>query len=545
MKKFFVVLIFFVFCFFPFPSRGIDLGQFQVFIIQDNKNLKLFSDNEKNKYFDFYGENSFSCKVPNVLYEKKDVSKRQIFLLNDNDPNKFHNPITLNSIYVESSSDIVNPSISGFESFTLGPGMQIAVTLDYSCVPSKITKENFWTLIFIKIDIEDSEPLTFSYKKICVDSYSDYSFDYSFIIIMVFNVLVMAWQAKRPKILSTFKEFEGYAINIKFTLFYIVLASILLITLIYSQTVMILIYMVILAIVSFFAFALFVNELLTGNLLRHNISKLLIQLPKMGKVSLFFLVGCLMSIPIIVFWAITLDWILSDILTLILAAALLKIIKFKNLKTATYFFCVEILFEIIWGVAFYFGLEISYDQFFSSAFTLPLKIECLTFSSFLNKKCVWISITNLVFPGLLLSYFNRYDASKNFSIYYFFSLLAFILGNVIWVIIESRFEFSTPASLFCFSLMVIVTLILAHKRNENIELWNGTFYDVELADPLINSRNFMEKGPTTEHSDRISIHSEEDSNLKNDASENSILEATITLDDGSKLRNPNNDNSKN
>ena len=140
------------------------------------------------------------------------------------------------------------------------------------------------------------------------------------------------------------------------------------------------------------------------------------------------------------FWAITYDWILSDILTLVITAVCLKLVKFKNLKTATYFFCVEILFEIIWGVIFLFGFEMSYNPFFSSDFTLPLTIECLTIDDFLNKKCVWISITNMVFPGLLLSYFNRYDASKNFNVYFFFSLVAFILGNVFWIIVESRVE---------------------------------------------------------------------------------------------------------
>lgn len=296
------------------------------------------------------------------------------------------------------------------------------------------------------------------------------------------------------------------------------------------------------AIISCLAFALFFNELLTGNLMRHNISKLLIQIPKIGSFSLLFIIGFVLSIPLVAYWAISYDWIVSDILTLIITAVCLKLIKFKNLKTATIIFIVEIVFEIIWGVIFLFGFNRSYDQFFSSDFTLPLKIECLTFQDFVKKKCVWVSITNMVYPGLLLSYFNRYDASKNFSIYYFFSLIAFVLGNVFWIVVQSLIEFNIPASVYCFTLMVLFTFILAHKRNENNELWNGNFYDVELADPLINSKPLIENDNDNENKpieqqqqnpDQLNMTVNSDANDEsfNKDPDLSLMEATVNLEE--------------
>lgn len=541
-QKLIYIASYFLFVFlYRIKTQQVKLDQLEIYINENNQEKQLFSSNIKNPFFDFIGQNTFSCKVPTVLEEKNDITSRKIFIRNKNDPSKFQNPITIKAITVESSYSFIKPMISGFSGITtLVSGLQISISLDYNCDNEKITKNDFWAIIFVKLDIENSDPLTFSYKKVCSDDMADYNFDYSFIIIAGFCILMVAWQSKRPKILSTIKEFDGYPINTTFAICYVIIASILLLSLIYSQKVMILVFTVVMSILSTLAFALFFNELLTGNLLRYNISKLLIQIPKIGKITLFFLLGILISIPMVVFWAITYNWILTDILTLIITAVCLKLIKFKNLKTATYFFCVEIFFEIVWGVIFMFELDLSYDQFFSSDFTLPLKIECLTFESFFNKKCVWISITNLVYPGLLLSYFNRYDASKNFSVYYFFSLIAFILGNVIWIIVQSKSNFATPSSIYSFSLMLIFTLILAHKRNENFELWNGTFFDVELSDPLINSRNLMENQPKVEGTENklIGTISEiNDTESHKNELENSLMEATLNLEDcGSKFR---------
>ena len=515
-------------------SNSVELDQLQIFLMDGDDKRILYSNNKKDSFFDFYGQNGFSCKVPPVLIEKNTVTTREILVKNNNDPSKPTNTINVSSVDIESSFPIISPSVIGGVNMSLGAGSQLSFSIDYNCDYSKVDKNNFWGILFLTIHIENGDSLTFSYKKVCSDDLVDYNFDYSFIIVAVFCILMVAWQSKRPKILSSLKDFAGYSINITFTLCYIVIASILLITLIYSQTVMILIYTIIMAILCCLAFGLFFNELLTGNLLRHNISKILVQIPKLGKISLLLLLGFFLSIPLVVFWAFSYDWIASDFLTLIITAVCLKLLKFKNLRTATYFFCVEILFELIWGVIFIFGLQRSYDQFFSSDFTLPLKIECLAFGEFLNKKCVWISITNMVFPGLLLSYFYRYDASKNFNVYFFFSLIAFILGNVFWIIVESRVEFATPASIYSFSLMLIFTLILAHKRNENIELWNGTFFDVELSDPLINSKNLMENQGKNENNDNLNLTINSEKNEEN--SDLSFMEGTQNLEDGSRIR---------
>lgn len=515
-------------------SNCVNIDQLQIFLLDGNDKKILYSNNKKDSFFDFYGQNGFSCKVPPVLIEKNSVPTREIFVKNNNDPSKPMNTFNISSVDIESSYPIISPSVTGGVNMSFGSGTQLSFSIDYNCDYSKVDKNDFWAILFLTIHIENGDSLTFSYKKVCSDDLVDYNFDYSFIIVAVFCILMVAWQSKKPKILSSLKDFAGYSINITFTLCYIVIASILLITLIYSQTVMILIYTIIMAILCCLAFGLFFNELLTGNLLRHNISKILVQIPKLGKISLLLLLGFFLSIPLVVFWAISYDWIASDVLTLIITAVCLKLLKFKNLRTATYFFCVEILFELIWGVIFIFGFQRSYDQFFSSDFTLPLKIECLAFGEFLNKKCVWISITNMVFPGLLLSYFYRYDASKNFNVYFFFSLIAFILGNVFWIIVESRVEFATPASIYSFSLMLIFTLILAHKRNENIELWNGTFFDVELSDPLINSKNLMENQGKNENNDNLNLTINSEKNEEN--SDLSYMEGTQNLEDGSRIR---------
>lgn len=208
-------------------------------------------------------------------------------------------------------------------------------------------------------------------------------------------------------------------------------------------------------------------------------------------------------------------------MTIILIICFIKLIKFQSLKSALRFFILEIIFEIVWALLFSYGFDKSYDEFFSSDFNFPLKLECQTFSIFLQKKCTWISIINVLAHGLLLSYFYRFDCSKNFNIYYLFSLIGFIFGNIIWIIIQSFINFAIPEIIFTIPFMILFCIILSFKRNELVELWLGLFHDIELYDPLVKSSDINDKEFKKEESKDNYSNS---STLKEDSERNSILD---------------------
>ena len=195
----------------------------------------------------------------------------------------------------------------------------------------------------------------------------------------------------------------------------------------------------------------------------------------------------LISLAVTIPWAITKNWIASDILALFIVGASFKIIKVSSLKKGIVFLFFTIWFEIIWGIILNYVLTFEYDVFFSSSFVLPFKLECPTFNTYLNKRCTWLAITDLVFPGLFISYLHRFDTSKNVKVYYIISMIGFALGNLLWIVFAYVLPFSLPLSMWAFPLMIGIVAFMAYQRNEHQEIWLGTFYDVELLEPLMRS----------------------------------------------------------
>ena len=59
-------------------------------------------------------------------------------------------------------------------------------------------------------------------------------------------------------------------------------------------------------------------------------------------------------------------------------------------------------------------------------------------------KCSWLPISVTIFPGILLSYFHRFDNSRNTKIYLITSSIAFFFGAMIWITITSLSTVSFP-----------------------------------------------------------------------------------------------------
>jgi hypothetical protein len=59
----------------------------------------------------------------------------------------------------------------------------------------------------------------------------------------------------------------------------------------------------------------------------------------------------------------------------------------------------------------------SYDILVLKHFNYPLVLELPLFQVIYDKKCSWVSIINIVLPGLVIGYNLRFDHSRNTAIY--------------------------------------------------------------------------------------------------------------------------------
>jgi hypothetical protein len=110
----------------------------------------------------------------------------------------------------------------------------------------------------------------------------------------------------------------------------------------------------------------------------------------------------------------------------------------------------------------------------------PLLLEIPTIKDTLMIKCSWLSIEDIILPGLLICYLYRYDTNNNSRVYTSIGVSALFLGILTWIISSvaaSRAQISLPQSMFVFTFIIVGTVLWAYKQGDLKSLWMGHFYD--------------------------------------------------------------------
>jgi hypothetical protein len=81
-----------------------------------------------------------------------------------------------------------------------------------------------------------------------------------------------------------------------------------------------------------------------------------------------------------------------------------------------------------------------------------------------QQKCSWLAITGIIYPGILMSYFRRFDTSRNTNIYLITSTVIFIVGSFVWMFISIFSIYSWPFATITGPLMLGLVCLFAYKR---------------------------------------------------------------------------------
>lgn len=156
-------------------------------------------------------------------------------------------------------------------------------------------------------------------------------------------------------------------------------------------------------------------------------------------ISFFIALGILLS------WILNdKNWIISDIISLSIMIGTIKIFKITSFKKALILYIIEVSLEILFAVLIDFLDKTSYDEVLLNDFNNPLLIQLPTINPVFGLKCSWLPVSVTIFPGILLSYFHRFDKSRNTKIYLITSSVAFFVGAIIWIVITSLSPISFP-----------------------------------------------------------------------------------------------------
>ena len=103
------------------------------------------------------------------------------------------------------------------------------------------------------------------------------------------------------------------------------------------------------------------------------------------------------------------NWIISNIIYILIFLAIIKFIKFDSLKIAAITFACTAFCNIIFIVLTQFVRQIYFNDLILYIFNNPLFIFCPCINFIPNQTCSWFFISCIAYPGILLCYLDRVD----------------------------------------------------------------------------------------------------------------------------------------
>jgi len=144
-------------------------------------------------------------------------------------------------------------------------------------------------------------------------------------------------------------------------------------------------------------------------------------------------------------------------------------------------------------VAVHCGLEIGYILAHSrvglkliNQYPSPLELQVPTLIYFSTRRCAWVDFAEvlqweiqLLFPGFIVSYCRRLDASFNISVYSIAATIGIFLALAlqICVYVTTSYSIELPQSLFSVPLLLLILWTVSSRRGEWSIVWYGGFHD--------------------------------------------------------------------
>jgi hypothetical protein len=145
--------------------------------------------------------------------------------------------------------------------------------------------------------------------------------------------------------------------------------------------------------------------------------------------------------------------------------ALMKLMKIKSLSIAINLLASLLILEIIVGIFVHYVFKISYNNYIINLFQNPVMLVMPSITKELYRRCAWLPITAILFPGLVLSYLRRFDKSRGTYLYFIIGLISFYAGSVLWMLIDLETVHSLPFAIISEPITIVIVVIYSTRRN--------------------------------------------------------------------------------
>ncbi|CAD8091589.1 unnamed protein product [Paramecium primaurelia] len=390
------------------------------------------------------------------------------------------------------------PIIKGFDNY-------LGLNLTHLCWKT-LNNDRYWSMKRVTLQFEGYDPVIFNYQFLCGKDYYPVRFDWSNIILIIFEslmILVLSMfgkiyaikvvfitkqlkkelpQEKLDKIAQESSPFQGFLLGWSQALFYMSLLIGALFISLYSQEKAEKPIQIIVYILCIICSIHFIDELFCA--FRKKV-------PFFVK-SFYFIRYCDIFAIILgaalfaIYLATEQIWILSNLISICILGSLIKLFKITSLKDCLLFFLPIMAMDIFCSIYLALNIRYEWDSLILRYFNTPLSAQIPYFRHIYKKKCAWVSIFNILFPGFFLAYVHRFDRLKKTFVYEIVSFFGLLIGLILWVIVQYLISFPLPTSIFTEVLMVSACTLIAFRRNELNLFWSGNFYDEILLDPFKN-----------------------------------------------------------
>ena len=193
-------------------------------------------------------------------------------------------------------------------------------------------------------------------------------------------------------------------------------------------------------------------------------------------------------------WITSENWFFSDLIAITIAFTIIRLFRLTSFKWILIMYVAAYSYNIIWMRNFSNHFGENYKLTTVSPISLPVKIICPELSSSPFKACSYMSIADVVLPGLLLTYSKMFDVLHNSNDFYFNAgFIGLIVGFLIDVIVYYSKSLPTPCFLYTGPLLLIISLAIAFSRDELLDFINGFTSNVFENKSLRKSSDFLKE----------------------------------------------------
>ena len=174
-----------------------------------------------------------------------------------------------------------------------------------------------------------------------------------------------------------------------------------------------------------------------------------------------------------VYWAIWPEqpWILNDFMAVCTIVTAVKIFKIRSLRDGTFMLFSLLLIEVVLSLFIHYILKQSFNNLVIKLFESPLVLVFPSITPELYRRCAWLPLTSIVFPGLFISYLRRVDKCKGTCLYLLIGYMSFYLGSMLWMLADMGTPHTLPLGLISDVVTVGGVMFFANRRNELRTLW--------------------------------------------------------------------------